>query len=102
MSHFLADDGYREQASQLAELVYLHRVYRDGRALFPDDSGFALAPDFGEYEECERTRASPVAWLSAAAAGYGPAPGTRTIFTQSIRRRGAWSKKWRHRGSPMA
>ena len=47
MSRFLADDGYREQASQLAELVYLHRVYRDGRALFPDDSGFALAPDFG-------------------------------------------------------
>jgi serine/threonine protein kinase len=46
LSYFLREERYREEALHLADIIFLHRVYRDGRALFPDDSGFALAPDF--------------------------------------------------------
>jgi len=46
LSHFLREERYREEALHLAEIIYLHRVCRDGRALFPDDTGFAVAPDF--------------------------------------------------------
>jgi len=43
----LGEDQYKRMADQVVEVLLTHRVYQDGLAVFADDSGAMVSPDFG-------------------------------------------------------
>lgn len=41
------DAAYREMAEDLADVLFTHRVYKDDRVVFADDTGMMISSDFG-------------------------------------------------------
>lgn len=47
LHQLLGDDRWLHMARELGEVLHTHRIYRDGRAVYADDSGMMTSPDFG-------------------------------------------------------